>query len=304
MSRLRQRARLGVVAAASFVLLVLVLPQFANGIGLGGLAHRMANDVPCASSGSGSGSMGSGSGGSSGSSGSSSMCTPPTLTATPDSGLVDGQTIAVTGTDFGAFSGAGIVECEESATSALQCDIGTLSEVGTDGSGSFATTYTVSRIISITEKGGTQKSINCGVARCALGAADLSNLAADTKTSISFLPHSPLAFRATVAAIDAVNTKTGVAEISGTVTCTQADTVNIYLELQQRYRRFNFSNYGQTTVPCRGRTTWTVAVPPALGLFGAGDANVQAEISTQVGTAYRNINITRNVTLQAIKKTK
>jgi hypothetical protein len=297
MRRWQQRARLGVVAAASFVLLVLVLPQIATGIGLGGLAHLVSSG-PCGSSGS-SGSMGSGSG----SGGGSSVCGPPTLTVNPNTGLLDGQSVSVTGSGFTPFSGVAMVECEDHATGAAQCDLSSELEVGTDGSGSFATTYTVSRVLEISTKDGNEKVFNCGADRCMLGAADIFNYSIAASSPLGFKPHSPLAFRATVAPTSTVNTKTGVAEIAGTVTCTQLDTVDIYVELQQRYKRFNFTNEGEATVECLGHTQWTVPVPPGFGLFGVGAANVQAEFSTQIGNnSDRNINITRNITLQSANK--
>ncbi len=54
MKRWKQWIRLAVIAAASFVLLVTVLPQVASGIGLGPLAHRLASSAGCSSGGTGS----------------------------------------------------------------------------------------------------------------------------------------------------------------------------------------------------------------------------------------------------------
>ncbi len=86
MKRWNQRVRLGVMAVASFVLLVTVLPQVASGLGLGPLANRLASSVSCSS-----GSVGS----------SSSQCGPQ--------GTVTG-TIKVTGAPKGfvaTYPGAG-----------------------------------------------------------------------------------------------------------------------------------------------------------------------------------------------------
>jgi hypothetical protein len=297
MRRWQQKARLGVVAAASFVLLVLVLPQVATGIGLGSLAHLVGSG-PCGSSGS-SGSMGSGSG-----SGGSSECGPPTLTVNPSSGLVDGQTVSVTGSGFSPYSGVAMVECQADATGPAQCDLSSVLEVGTDGSGSFAATYTVSRIIEIANlENGNEKARNCGAVGCILGAADINNYSVAASSPLGFKPHSPLAFRGTVAPTSTVTPKTGIADISGTVTCTQPDSVDIYVELQQRYKRFNFTSQGEATVACKGRTPWTAVVEPGFGLFGVGAANVEAELSTEIGNnSYRNINITRDIELQAASK--
>jgi len=278
---------------ASFVLLVLVLPQVATGIGLGGLASRLLDSGSCGSSGS-SGSMGSGSG--------SSVCGPPTLTANPNAALVDGQSIFVTGSGFSPFAGVGMVECQQGATGPSKCDLSTLLDVGTDGSGSFSTTYDVNRIINLPTKAGNAKSFDCAPNRCFLGAADLSNYAVSASTPIGFDPRSPLAVRGTVAATDTVDKHTGVADIAGTVTCRQADFVYVYVYLQQRYRRFNFTNSGQTSITCLGHTTWSVSIPPGFGLFGVGPANVQVQLQTQVGNSYRTIGIKRNVQLQVAAK--
>jgi hypothetical protein len=296
MRHLQQRTRLGIIAGASFVLLVLVLPQVATGIGLGGLASRIVNSGSCGSSGS-SGSSGSGSG-------SSSTCGPATLTAKPDKGLADGQSILVTGADFTPSSGVGIVECERGATGPEQCDLSTLYEVQSNGSGSFTTPYTVSRIINISggiEKAAArQKTIDCAVSPCILGAADISDYAIAGKTPLSFNVRSPLALTGTVAATDSVVPHTGVAHISGTATCLHsAGAAQVSVYLQQIYKRFNFTNSGYKGFRCVGHTTWTVTVPPGIGLFAPGKARVRAEISTEIGTSYRTITIARGVVLQA-----
>jgi hypothetical protein len=310
MRRLQQRARLGVVAAASLVLLVLVLPQVATGIGLGSLVGRLTSSGGCGSSGS-SGSttvttITSGSGSGSG----SSSCGPPTLVPSPNSGLADGQSITVTGTGFTPFSAVGMVECKVNSANASGCDLSTLFEVGTDGSGSFTTTYTVSRVLDFPGKGNPVppyglppgRKFDCAVSRCGLGAADLSDYSIEASASLAFNPQIPLALRGTVAPVDTVVTHTGVATIVGTVTCTQPRAVDINVELQQEYRRFNFTNGGAATVFCSGHTPWSVTVPPALGLFGVGTAVVQAEISTELGNSYRSLDFKRTVTLQSAKK--
>jgi Neocarzinostatin family len=303
MRRLRQRARLGVVAAASFVLLVLVLPQVATGIGLGSLAARITDSGACGSSGSGSSGSGSFVGGSGSGSG-SSTCGPATLTASPNSALVDGQTISVTGSGFPPNSEVGLTECKLGA-GLLGCALDSALELGTNGSGSFSTPFTVSRIIEISSKSGeVDKNFNCAPGRCFLGAAELFNYNPVATSPLNFNPRSPLALRGTVSTTGTVVTKTGVATISGTVTCLEPDTeVNVNVELQQIYRkRFNFTNEGYANVTCTGHTAWSVIVPPGIGLFGLGPATVQAEIQADIGTSYRYITVNRNVTLQAPPK--
>lgn len=308
MRRLQQRARLGVVAAASLVLLVLILPQVATGIGLGSLVGRLTSTGGCGSSGS-SGSTTVTTIGGSGSGSGSSVCGPPTLVPNPNSDLADGQTISVSGSGFTPFSFVGMVECKVNATDASGCDLSTLFEVGTDGSGSFSTTYTVSRILTVAGKGTpippygeVGKKFDCAVSRCALGAADVTDYSIDATAPLAFNPRTPLALRGTVGPVDTVVTHTGVATIVGTVTCTQNLVVEVDVELQQEFHRFNFTNEGSTIVTCAGHTQWSVNVPPDLGLFGVGSAVVQTEISAEIGNSYRSIDIKRNVALQSAKK--
>lgn len=293
MRQWRQRTRLLVVAAASFVLLVLVLPQLATGIGLGGLAAKIVGSGSCGSSGS-SGSMGSGSG-------SSSTCGPPVLTVTPDTDLADGQSVTVTGTGFSPYSGVGMVECSRGARGAKQCDLSSLLEVGTSPSGSFSTPYVVSRILTLSSKLGKQKSLDCAPARCILGAANLNNYSIGAKAPLAFNPKSPLALAGTVNRSDTVVPKTGVAHIAGTAACIHPGIVQIYVTLDQIYGRFNFVSSGETVIRCKKESTWTVVVKPGTGLYAPGKATVHADLSTEIGNSYRDFPISRHVVLKAAK---
>jgi hypothetical protein len=280
------------MAAASFVLLVLVLPQVATGIGLGSVASRLTASGSC---GSGSGSSGSGS---------SSVCGPPTLTVYPSVGLADGQTITVTGSGFTPFMGVGMVECEQGATGPSGCDLSTLLELGTDASGSFSTPYSVTRVITTAAgKLGANKTLDCALSPCFLGAADISNYSVAASAAIAFDPKIPPVLAGALAPTDMVNPRTGVASISGAVTCTRALTVQLYIDLSQRYRRFNFENYAYSSVNCgqtKRATKWTVAVPPGIGLFGVGKATVTVQLSSSIGNSYRNVTISRSIMLERI----
>jgi hypothetical protein len=89
------RARMAVIAAASFVLLVTVLPQIASSIGLTSLANRIVGTESCVGSGS-SGSSGSSSMCCSGSSGSSTVGGQSGISGQCGMGTVTG-TVTVTG---------------------------------------------------------------------------------------------------------------------------------------------------------------------------------------------------------------
>jgi hypothetical protein len=107
----KPRARMAVVAAASFVLLVTVLPQIASGFGLTSLANRIVGSSSCVSSSSSS------------SSGSSSMCCSSSSSTSQCAGVgtVTG-TVTVTGAPkrfTPAFLGAGA--CPASSPPNVAC---------------------------------------------------------------------------------------------------------------------------------------------------------------------------------------
>lgn len=97
----------------------------------------------------------------------------PSITVTPSTGLVDGQTVTVSGAGF-HFEGPNLVaigECAVTAQTPTQndCDLSTVSTyvVSTDD---FVETYTVSRHITTSNEG----VIDCAVPNsCALGGEDL-----------------------------------------------------------------------------------------------------------------------------------
>jgi hypothetical protein len=286
-----------VVAAASFVLLVLVLPQVATGIGLGSLALRLDSSVACGSIGSsGSGSFGSGG---SGSGSGSTDCGPPALTATPDTKLADAQSIQVIGTGFSPNSQISIAECKAGATSQAGCDPGTLLETTSNGSGFFITQYTVSRLINTSALNGTTESTDCAVDSCILGAGDSASLAAAAAvTPISFNPKIPPVFTVTVAPVDKVND--GGADITGTFVCRRPQSVQIFVLLDQHRGRFNIENENFSQIACQGHKKWTVVVPPGyIGVFGPGKATVSLGVSTQLGGSFREVEMSEKIKLEA-----
>jgi hypothetical protein len=104
-----RQARLGVIAAASFVLLITVLPQLASGLGLASLANRLESSTTCSSSSGKAAAPFS-------SSGSSSQCTPP-------AGALHG-TITVTGAPKGftpAYTGVGACPAATASPSSQLC---------------------------------------------------------------------------------------------------------------------------------------------------------------------------------------
>lgn len=247
-----------------------------------------------------------------------SLCSPPTVTpttvvpvanfsppcmprllATPDTGLADGQTIAVTGSQFAPDSGVGMAECEPGATGPSQCDLSTLLIVQTDDTGSFSTSYTVARIISITNATGIAHAIDCARTMCILGAANLANYANAAFTPLSFNPKLPLLLNGTVDPTGTVAPKVGTAVISGTVVCERPLAGFVDVQLTQIWHRFIDQSNAQASFVCTKRTAWSVTVPPGNLIYDVGDATAQVQIVGVLNNiSERVVMIHRTVKLQ------
>ncbi|HVC71915.1 MAG TPA: neocarzinostatin apoprotein domain-containing protein [Acidimicrobiales bacterium] len=229
------------------------------------------------------------------------ICT-PVLTATPSTGLGDGQTIAISATGYSANAAVGVVECQAGATGPAGCDLGTLLYEQSNGNGDFASPYTVTRILSIGQKNGKSKTIDCAKKGCFLGAADIANFSVASFVPITFDPSIPLLLTGTLDHAGIAHAKAGVADITGTIGCTHPLTAYIYVDLTQLYGRFVFRSEGETLVSCKsGTKTWTVKVPPGNGTYAPGVATAGVGIQAQTGTGYRNIQISGKVHLKAGK---
>jgi Neocarzinostatin family len=71
----------------------------------------------------------------------------PMITVTPDTDLVDFQTVTVTGSGFAAESTVGMAMCTAGSLSVDNCDLDTSELVQSDATGGFTTDYTVERLI-------------------------------------------------------------------------------------------------------------------------------------------------------------
>ena len=106
----------------------------------------------------------------------------PSLSAHPSTGLLDGQSITVNGSGFGANVTVGTVECRTGATTQSGCDFDTLTVVIASGAGAFTEHYRAVRQISV----GTA-TIDCAKPHsCVLGAAYETTATVNAETPISF----------------------------------------------------------------------------------------------------------------------
>jgi hypothetical protein len=107
----------------------------------------------------------------------------PTVTASPSTGLVNGQTVTLTGSGYEANHAIFVLECSSSA-GASACDVSHLKPVTTSATGTFSTTFTVATgaIGDGTCNPGQSCIIAAGDASGVGGAANITFKAPATKT--------------------------------------------------------------------------------------------------------------------------
>jgi hypothetical protein len=119
---------------------------------------------------------------------------------------------------------------------------------------------------------------------------------------LTFNPTAPpppaLALGATLAPTGTVNHKTGVATLSGTVTCNRPVVVSVVGSVSQIYHRFVFTSYFSTNVLCTSSGTWSAVVPPQNGLFSQGTMSVSANAYGFVGNTSSQVVLSGPVALK------
>jgi hypothetical protein len=229
--------------------------------------------------------------------------TTPSVQAQPSTGIADGQVITVTGSGFTAGATIAVMECQTGTTSESGCDLSTYILTTASNSGAFSTPFIASRYLHLS--GPT--TVDCAVpGACFLAAANLNNFAEAASTPITFDPTAPapppLQLGGSLSPSGTVDQKTGVASLSGTVTCNRPAYATVSGELSQIYHRFVFSSYFSGSVLCTSTTNWALSVQPTNGLFGQGATSVTATVSRSVGGIYSQVDVSGPVTLKFPKK--
>lgn len=231
--------------------------------------------------------------------------TAPTVQAQPSTNVADGQVITVTGSGFSPGATIVVIECQAGATSESGCDLSTYETTTASSSGGFSTPYIASRYLQL--GGPIPTTLDCAVVgACVLAAANLSDYAEAASTPLSFDPSAPtpppLALGGSLAPTGTVDHKTGVATLSGTVTCNRPVFASVSGELSQIYHRFVFTGYFYVNVLCTSSTTWSAVVQPTNGLFGRGSASVSAVANGSVGGTHGQVDLSGTVKLTFAKK--
>src|SRR6478752_7116710 len=89
------------------------------------------------------------------------------LVVTPNTDLVDFQTVSATGSGFAPNADVALLECQAGAFDPSGCDLNTLTFLTADETGSYTTDFVVQRLINV---GGNQ--VDCAPSNCVLATAN------------------------------------------------------------------------------------------------------------------------------------
>jgi Neocarzinostatin family len=213
----------------------------------------------------------------------------PTVTATPNTKLADGQQISVSASGFAPNALVAVVECPTKTVSPDACDLNTLNFGQAGSTGAFSNLpFIVSRVLS----DGTDCALNGG---CYVGTQDAATGGAAAAALITFDPTiPPFTLTARVDKTDAVNTK-GVIALMGSVHCGgQGADVDVQVDVRQTFHRSIFESGSEIIVTCAANTTvpFRTTVRPENGLFGPGAAIVRIFAQSGSHVAAHRVNVT------------
>ena len=201
----------------------------------------------------------------------------PAITVTPDTDLVDFQTVTVSGSGFPANIDLGMAQCSTGGPPTLEsCDLDTSVIILSDAAGAFTADFVVERLIETPAAG----DVDCAEApgTCVLGAAplDISEFAVAPLAFDPDVPPQPrLEIGVSVDPVGSVTPKTGTGTISGTVTCSSPAEVFVDIFASQRAGRVDVQGFAFTeAMACDGSATWTADLQGANGRFVGGKLNV------------------------------
>ena len=225
----------------------------------------------------------------------------PLVTVTPNSGLVDAQSVDVSASGYTADTQLAVIECTTGATSQDDCDLSTLAYASSDASGNVSTTYAVFREIF---PASNQAGLDCAPSNCLLAVANISDQTEAAAAALSFDASIPLppALQIT-ATIDRSGSfdRAGNVTITGTMTCSLPADVYLQVGAVQRVGRALLHAYGFAEISCDGPTRYSLIASPYDGIFRGGPASVELDYSAF--SSRRNVfgTVTATVQLRAGK---
>jgi hypothetical protein len=197
------------------------------------------------------------------------------LVVTPNTDLVDFQSVTVTGSGFPADTQVAVVQCTVGATDPFtDCDLSFLEIPLSDSNGDYSTPFTVQRLIN-TSAG----QVDCAPSNCEVFSSDL-NLGSPASALLQFDPNVPpqprLELAMTIDPKGTVVSKTGAVTVTGTVTCSLPADVFVDVFIQQRAGRALIQGEAIADVQCDGTTPWSATGQGFNGILKGGSAQVDA----------------------------
>jgi hypothetical protein len=204
------------------------------------------------------------------------------LVVTPNTDLVDFQSVTVTGSGFPADTQLAVVQCTVGATDVFSdCDLSFLQFPLSDGNGDFSTPFTVQRLIN-TSAG----QVDCAPSNCEAFSSTL-DFGSPASALLQFDPNVPpqprLELALTVDPKGTVVSKTGAVTVTGTVTCSLPADVFVDVFIQQRAGRVLIEGEAFADVQCDGTTSWSATGQGFSGIFKGGSAQVDAYADGSTG---------------------
>jgi hypothetical protein len=213
----------------------------------------------------------------------------PTVTATPNKKLVDGQQITVAASGFTPNATMAIVECPTTTVSPSACDLDELGFFDTDATGAFTgAPFVVARDLA----DGTDCAVDGG---CYVGVQNEDGTGPTASTLIKFDPKVPaFTLQARLSKTATVNSK-GVVVITGTVRCLNGEgVVDVEVDLRQIVDRAIFTSFGFIETTCVSGVTqpFRTTIRPQNGIFGPGAASARVFASSGHVTVTHKVGVT------------
>ena len=196
------------------------------------------------------------------------------VTVTPDTALVDAQTVSVSASGYTPNAGLAVIECTAAAVSESDCDLSTLLLTNADGSGNLSTSYDVFRQIF---PGSNPGGLDCAPSGCVLAVANIGDQTEAASAPLAFdagvpLPPS-LQLTATIDPAGSFD-RAGNVTITGTIACNIPADVSLDASATQRAGRVLLHADGFSDVSCNGPTRYSIVAAPYDGIFRGGSAAV------------------------------
>jgi hypothetical protein len=188
----------------------------------------------------------------------------PMISVSPSTGLLDGQTVTVSGTGFRPLATVYVATCPPTATQPLDCDESNFASLGADVDGSVTITYTVHRLIRpSSDPGGAP--LDCAHVACRIGATDdpfAAALGTDPLVPVTFA--SPQ-LQVTVEPVSTIDATTNEVVTRARVICDLATSISLVATFRQNGIERPFAILQEHCDPSRPTELFLTGYEPEFG---------------------------------------